>query len=146
PGSVGSGAVVLGRHMIRHSSSEHRQPSSRLRGFPVPAAVHDAPRHPSARPRSTQSSCCSPVPASLGWRILIFRRAPMTGTTSDFRLLHQRLYDNILQTTCNTPLVRLNRVIPAGGAAVYAKCEYFNPMASVKDRIGKAMIDAAERD
>ena len=46
----------------------------------------------------------------------------------------------------NTPLIRLNRVIPAGGAEVYVKCEYFNPMNSVKDRIGVAMIEAAEAD
>jgi len=42
--------------------------------------------------------------------------------------------------------VRLNRVIPAGQATVLAKCEFFNPLSSVKDRIGVAMIEAAERD
>ncbi len=64
------------------------------------------------------------------------------------KMLHGKLYSNILETTYNTPLVRLNRVVAsvAGGAEVYAKCEFFNPMASVKDRIGRAMIEQAERD
>jgi cysteine synthase A len=46
----------------------------------------------------------------------------------------------------NTRLVRLNKVIPRGGAEVLLKLEFDNPAASVKDRIGKAMIEAAERD
>ena len=70
----------------------------------------------------------------------------MTALTSTPRLLHGQAYDTIADTVFNTPLVKLNRVIPAGGATVYAKCEFFNPLASVKDRIGKAMIDAAEAD
>jgi cysteine synthase A len=56
------------------------------------------------------------------------------------------IYDNITQTMGGTPLVRLNRVVPSGGATVLAKCEFFNPLSSVKDRIGVAMIDAAERE
>lgn len=54
-----------------------------------------------------------------------------------------RLYDDITQTIGNTPLVRINRVIQSP-ATVYAKLEYFNPLSSVKDRIGVAMIDAAQ--
>ncbi|MBX9699398.1 MAG: cysteine synthase A [Acetobacteraceae bacterium] len=46
----------------------------------------------------------------------------------------------------NTPLVRLNKVTAGCAATVVAKCEFFNPLASVKDRIGLAMIEAAERD
>ncbi len=46
----------------------------------------------------------------------------------------------------NTPLVRLNRLTAGLGATVVAKCEFFNPLSSVKDRIGLAMIEAAERD
>ena len=46
----------------------------------------------------------------------------------------------------NTPLVRLNRVIDGAGANVVAKLEFYNPAHSVKDRIGVAMLDAAERD
>jgi len=56
-----------------------------------------------------------------------------------------RVLDNILETVGNTPMVRLNRVVPEGAATVYAKLESFNPMSSVKDRIAKAMIEVAER-
>jgi cysteine synthase len=59
-------------------------------------------------------------------------------------MAHKRTYANIVETTFNTPLVRLNRVLPAGGATVLLKLEYFNPLSSVKDRIGRAMIEAAE--
>jgi len=56
-----------------------------------------------------------------------------------------KVMGNILEAVGNTPLVRLNRVVPEGGATVYAKLESFNPMWSVKDRIAKGMIEAAER-
>src|SRR5688500_11411915 len=61
-------------------------------------------------------------------------------------LLHKRSYDSVTDATFNTPMVRLRRVIPPQKAAVFVKLEYFNPMSSVKDRIGLAMIDAAERE
>ncbi|NLX59014.1 MAG: cysteine synthase A [Phycisphaerae bacterium] len=54
-------------------------------------------------------------------------------------------FESITQTVGNTPLVQVRRLTP-GAARVYAKLEYFNPLSSVKDRIGVAMIDAAERD
>lgn len=54
-----------------------------------------------------------------------------------------RLFDDITRTIGNTPLVRINRLIPAP-ALVYAKLEFFNPLSSVKDRIGVSMIEAAE--
>jgi len=53
--------------------------------------------------------------------------------------------ESILDAVGNTPLVRLSRLTPAGSATVYAKLESFNPMSSVKDRIAKSMIEAAER-
>lgn len=53
------------------------------------------------------------------------------------------IYDNITQVVGNTPLVRINRIIE-GGADVLAKLEFYNPSSSVKDRIGIAMVDAAE--
>lgn len=58
---------------------------------------------------------------------------------------HGRIYNDITETIGGTPLIRLNRVIPAGGATVVVKCEFFNPLSSVKDRIGVAMIDAGEK-
>jgi cysteine synthase A len=57
-----------------------------------------------------------------------------------------RIFNSITDTIGGTPLVRLNRVIPPGGGTVVAKCEFFNPLSSVKDRIGLAMIEAGERD
>jgi cysteine synthase len=57
-----------------------------------------------------------------------------------------RIFNNITETIGGTPLVRINRLVPPGGATVLAKCEFFNPLSSVKDRIGLAMIEAAERD
>jgi cysteine synthase A len=55
-----------------------------------------------------------------------------------------RIFDDITQTIGGTPLVRLNRLIPRDQATVLVKCEFFNPLNSVKDRIGVAMIEAAE--
>src|SRR5437763_10108025 len=57
-----------------------------------------------------------------------------------------RIYDDITQTIGHTPLVRLRRVVGDSKAIVAAKLESFNPLWSVKDRIGVAMITAAERD
>jgi cysteine synthase len=59
-----------------------------------------------------------------------------------------KIYDNIVDTIGATPLVRLSRLMSDGNVKgnILGKCEYFNPLASVKDRIGLAMIEAAERD
>ncbi|SOE00274.1 cysteine synthase A [Caenispirillum bisanense] len=59
-----------------------------------------------------------------------------------------KVYDSILDTIGATPLVRLKRIAEEAGAkaTVLGKCEFFNPLASVKDRIGLAMIEAAEAD
>ena len=54
------------------------------------------------------------------------------------------IYQDLTQLTGRTPLVRLNRLVPAGGAEVLAKLEFFNPTHSVKDRIAVAMVDTAE--
>ena len=56
-----------------------------------------------------------------------------------------RLYDNILQTIGNTPIVKLEKLAPQG-VNVYVKIESFNPMGSVKDRLALSVIEQAERD
>ena len=56
------------------------------------------------------------------------------------------LANNIIETIGDTPLIKLNAAAEGCVADVYVKCEWFNPLASVKDRIGMSMIEAAERD
>lgn len=58
----------------------------------------------------------------------------------------QKTYDNASAAIGDTPMIRINRLVPEGQATVFAKCEFFQPLNSVKDRIGVAMIEAAERD
>jgi len=60
-------------------------------------------------------------------------------------MAHKQTYSDIVETTYNTPLVRLRRLVPPGQATVLVKLEFFNPYASVKDRIGRAIIEAAEK-
>jgi cysteine synthase A len=61
-------------------------------------------------------------------------------------LIKSRIFSNVAQTMGNTPLVKLNRVTAGCVADIYGKLEFFNPLSSVKDRIGTAMIEAGERD
>ncbi|NCW35032.1 MAG: pyridoxal-phosphate dependent enzyme, partial [Actinobacteria bacterium] len=56
-----------------------------------------------------------------------------------------KVYNDITEVFGNTPLVRLNRITDGAAATVYAKLEFYNPTSTVKDRIGIAMVDAAER-
>jgi cysteine synthase A len=56
-----------------------------------------------------------------------------------------RIYGNIVETVGGTPLVRLNKVTAGLDATVLLKCEFFNPLGSVKDRIGRSMIEDAEQ-
>jgi cysteine synthase A len=56
-----------------------------------------------------------------------------------------RIYNDIVETVGRTPLVRLNKVTVGVPATILLKCEFFNPLGSVKDRIGMAMIEDAER-
>src|SRR3982751_1544530 len=55
-----------------------------------------------------------------------------------------RIYNDMTESMGGTPLVRINRLVPPGQGIVLAKCEFFNPLSSVKDRIGVAMIEVAE--
>src|SRR3954468_24369028 len=54
------------------------------------------------------------------------------------------IYDNILGTIGRTPIVKINRLAPAG-TTIYVKCEFFNPLSSVKDRLAIAIIEDAEQ-
>ena len=55
-------------------------------------------------------------------------------------------FDDAVAAIGNTPMIRINRLIPAEHATVFAKCEFFQPLNSVKDRLGAAMITAGEKD
>jgi cysteine synthase len=57
-----------------------------------------------------------------------------------------RIFEHAAAAVGDTPMIQINRLVPKGQATVYAKCEFFNPLNSVKDRIGAAMIEAGERD
>ncbi|MDR2438867.1 MAG: cysteine synthase A [Planctomycetaceae bacterium] len=59
-------------------------------------------------------------------------------------MIRNKIYDTITQTTFDTPLVKLGKIIPKTHATVLLKLEFFNPLSSVKDRIGRAMIEAAQ--
>jgi cysteine synthase A len=59
--------------------------------------------------------------------------------------MHGKIYNNITELIGRTPLVRLNRIVPAGAAEVIAKLEAFNPLSSVKDRIALSMVTEAEK-
>ena len=56
-----------------------------------------------------------------------------------------RIHESILGTIGSTPLVRINK-LGSGGAVILAKIESFNPGGSIKDRIAKSMVEAAEKD
>jgi len=57
-----------------------------------------------------------------------------------------QLFDNATAAIGSTPMIKINRLIPADHAEVFMKCEFFQPLNSVKDRLGVAMIEAGERD
>ena len=59
---------------------------------------------------------------------------------------HARPYDNVTEVVGGTPLVRLNSVTQGVPGTIYAKCEFMNPGGSVKDRIGLAIVEKAERE
>ncbi|MBN1542786.1 cysteine synthase A [candidate division KSB1 bacterium] len=57
-----------------------------------------------------------------------------------------KIFNDLTETIGHTPLVRIRRLVPQDSLQLLAKCEFFNPLSSVKDRIGLAMIDTAEKD
>ncbi|HAY82318.1 MAG TPA: cysteine synthase A [Planctomycetaceae bacterium] len=61
-------------------------------------------------------------------------------------MARDKTYDNAAAAMGDTPMIQINRLVPSDHATVFAKCEFFQPLNSVKDRIGVAMIEAAERD
>jgi len=61
-------------------------------------------------------------------------------------MFRNKTYENIAQAIGDTPMVRINRLVPRNHATVFAKLEFFQPLNSVKDRIGAAMIEAGERE
>ena len=71
-----------------------------------------------------------------------------TASASTRKPGHGHIFGSITETIGNTPLVRLNRITKARGvdAEILLKLEFFNPIASVKDRIGVSMIDALEAE
>jgi len=58
----------------------------------------------------------------------------------------KRTYNDASQAIGDTPMIRINRLVSPAEATVFAKCEFFNPLNSVKDRIGKSMVEAGEKD
>ena len=103
--------------VIPGSSADESDSSAGLRAMSIPVSLRAA---------------CEPAPLAL-----------TSGCATKGRMA--RLYDDITQTIGRTPLVRLNRVTAGRNVRLYAKLEFFNPLSSVKDRIGVNMIDAAER-
>jgi len=80
----------------------------------------------------------------------MLRLRSLAAVTTAARQIHStprlsQIYDSILDTIGNTPVVRLNNLSPREDVTVYAKCEYFNPMSSVKDRLAIGVIEEAER-
>src|SRR5690606_35587342 len=108
-----------------HGSCASRPPAGRIAGCPHGRACPSA----SAWTRSRR-----------------WARRPEGEMRSNAPRAHARPYANVLETIGWTPLIRLNRVTGSTRTPVYAKAEFFNPGGSVKDRIGLAMIEAAERE
>ena len=61
-------------------------------------------------------------------------------------MARKRTYQDVIHAVGDTPMIRINRLVPKDHATVFVKCEFFNPLNSVKDSIGMAMIEAGERD
>ena len=78
--------------------------------------------------------------------LLEFPVTPLIPTAREPQSLADKLHPDIIGTIGRTPLVKLNRLAQGLDATIAIKCEFFNPLGSVKDRIGAAMVEAAELD
>eukprot|EP00978_Attheya_sp_CCMP212_P016194 scaffold42240_cov60-Attheya_sp.AAC.1 len=56
------------------------------------------------------------------------------------------LLDDVTQAVGNTPMIKINEKLCPPGRTIYAKCEFFNPLSSVKDRLAVSIIETAERE
>ena len=104
-----------------------------LAGFPDAPVGRATAAYPARRPRKRLSA-------------LGTRNAPDTLRRVDAAVPRRVIPDNLASIVGGTPLVRLGRVSPEGGADLLGKLEVYNPAGSVKDRIGVAMIEAAEAE
>jgi cysteine synthase A len=77
---------------------------------------------------------------------LLAKEIDFSGVSIMSTVVAKKIFDNVTQCVGNTPLVRLNRIAAGSAATVACKLENANPLWSVKDRIGRSMIDAAERN
>jgi len=83
---------------------------------------------------------------------MVLRFAYVTSSRQSLNITQQvmqtngKLFNNIVETVGRTPLVKLNRITRGVEATIAIKCEFFNPLGSVKDRIGMSMIEAAEEE
>src|SRR3954465_7064101 len=112
------------------ASAADASPPRARRPRPVRSPAHRGPPRASARPDRR-------------------RRAPDRSQRCSWRLRFlsvDREYPTLLELVGATPIVRLDKLSPRGGAQILAKLEYLNPGGSVKDRIGPPMIEAAERE
>src|SRR6185312_17311241 len=118
--------------------------SSRV-GIGRSAANHSGPRtyrpSPTVRPHRSADDGTGwrdAAPSPAGWRFTRGRAyceaAPVTGLGANM------IYDSILGTIGRTPIVRINRLAPQH-VTMYVKCEFFNPLSSVKDRLAIAIIE-----
>src|SRR5207247_2545137 len=131
----------------RSSAATRRRAGPCRRGSRTPR-VPELRRPPRRSLRSARRGVTRRLRNGTPSRSVRTRRSPSrTARRSRTRMpSHAKPYGNILETIGWTPLVRLNRVTQGIRTPVYAKAEFFNPGGSVKDRIGVAMIEAAERE
>src|SRR6267143_2134452 len=98
-----------------------------------------------AAPRAQPPAATQKLLAQLQIHPPLSAHADFSRFLNSSRTFMGRIYNNIVETVGHTPLVRLNKVTAGVPATILLKCEFFNPLGSVKDRIGMSMIDDAEK-